>query len=163
MRWLYPDDGDYFAGDGVVLRFAMRRWLAFGETYTTDDGVALAAFIPPDAPDVAILPEPVEPSPAPDLITRFTALGAQLKAASPSEPHWYLNLLATHPDWQRQGLGEQLMTPIFERCAETGVPLWLETETIANVAYYQRFGFVVASEWDVAIDGPHMWGMLRRW
>ena len=39
-------------------------------------------------------------------LARFDALRGVMVANTPPEPHWYLNLLATHPDWQRQGLGD---------------------------------------------------------
>jgi ribosomal protein S18 acetylase RimI-like enzyme len=82
-------------------------------------------------------------------------------ANTPPEPHWYLNLLATHPDWQRQGLGGALMDVMFERADSEGLTCYLETETPANVAYYRHHGFEIRSEWDVPQAGPHMWGMLR--
>jgi GNAT superfamily N-acetyltransferase len=81
---------------------------------------------------------------------------------TPSEPHWYLNLLATHPDWQRQGLGSALMDVMFERADADGLPCYLETETPENVAYYMHHGFEVRTEWDVPSDGPQMWGLLRK-
>ena len=89
------------------------------------------------------------------------ALSASMAEHNPPEPHWYLNLLATHPDWQRQGLGAMLIAPIGEVCRHDGLPLYLETETVANVAYYSHLGFRVDSEWDVPLDGPHLWGMRR--
>lgn len=161
MRWLYPDDNEFFANGGAVMRFALRRWMAHEATFTTDDGVALAAFVPPGRPEVDIAPEPNDARFGEDLLARFAAIGGALKAHTPAEPHWYLNLLGTHPDWQRQGLGELMISPIVAQCDADAVPLWLETETVANVAYYQRFGFRVRSEWDVPLDGPHMWGMQR--
>lgn len=163
MRWLFPDDDEYFAGDGTVMRGSMSQWVARGTTYATDDVVALAAFVPPGRPEVELEPEPdavpvVHPA---ERLAKFAALGPLLAEHTPAEPHWYLNLLATHPHWQRQGLGALLMQPVFDICAREGLPLYLETETVANVAYYGHHGFRVRSEWDVPLEGPHMWGMLR--
>jgi hypothetical protein len=56
MRWFWPDDADYFAGDGEVMSGAMRRWLAHDQTFTTDDCVAVAAFVPPGRPEVDLPP-----------------------------------------------------------------------------------------------------------
>jgi ribosomal protein S18 acetylase RimI-like enzyme len=73
-------------------------------------------------------------------------------------------MLATHPDWQRQGLGRMLMEQVFAVADDEGLPCYLETETIENVAYYRHNGFEVRSEFDLSTDagpGPHMWGMLR--
>jgi GNAT superfamily N-acetyltransferase len=73
-------------------------------------------------------------------------------------------MLATHPDWQRQGLGAALMSEVFAIADEQRLPCYLETETPDNVAYYRHNGFEVRSEWQLDTDldpGPHMWGMLR--
>jgi ribosomal protein S18 acetylase RimI-like enzyme len=97
-------------------------------------------------------------------LERFAAIGAAFAEHSPTEPHCYLNMLATHPDWQRQGLGAALMEVVFAIADEAGLPCYLETETVENVAYYRRYGFEVRSEWDLSAGGepgPHMWGMLR--
>ena len=83
---------------------------------------------------------------------------------TPAEPHWYLNMLATHPDWQRQGLGAALMGEVFLIADAHGLPCYLETETPDNVAYYRHHGFEVRSEWTLVTAegaGPKMWGMLR--
>ncbi|MCU1400641.1 MAG: putative acetyltransferase [Acidimicrobiales bacterium] len=161
MRWLFPTDDEYFAGDGDIMRPLFARWLAFDWTFTTDDCVAVAAFVPPDPPELDIAPDPDAPPIPADRMERFAAIGPLMAAHTPPQPHWYLNLIGTHPHWQRQGLGASLMAPIFEICDRGGIDLYLETETVENVAYYSHFGYVVRSEWDVPLDGPHMWGMLR--
>ena len=166
MRWLYPDDETYLApggssdhrGDdqlgpprrGVVHR-RRRRARRCGSI--------------PDGPNS--IPIRRSRAPSPELLQRFELLGPMMAENTPSEEHWYLQLLATHPDWQRQGLGAALMAVQFERADAEGRPCHLETETPENVAYYRRHGFEVRSEWDVDPDGslgspgPHMWGMLR--
>jgi GNAT superfamily N-acetyltransferase len=161
MRWLFPDDTEFFEGNGASVRFLFWRWLAYDQTFTTDDSVAVAAFIPPGRPDLGTAPEPNSPSHPAERIEKFIALGGCLQEHTPPEPHWYLNLLATHPHWQRQGLGALMISPIAEICDREGLPLFLETETAANVAYYGHLGFTVRSEWDVPLNGPHMWGMIR--
>lgn len=164
MRFLFPDDDEYFAGGGTVLRFAMRRWMARGQTWVTDDGVAVAAWVPPDPEPLDLVREPADgPFPdAPDRAARFTAIGNAVAAHTPPEPHWYLNLIGTHPDWQRQGIAAALICHRFEAADADGLACYLETETPENVAYYRSLGFEVRSEWDVDHPaGPHMWGMLR--
>ena len=105
---------------------------------------------PPPAPPSVVPPPPQD---APDCAKH-----------TPPEPHWYLNMLATHPDWQRQGLGGALMGTVFETADAMGLPCYLETVTDVNVAYYRHHGFEVRSEWDLRAGddvGPPMWGMLR--
>jgi ribosomal protein S18 acetylase RimI-like enzyme len=163
MRWLIPDDIEYERDHQVFFGNVARRWLATDSLWCTDDVVAIAGWVPPGRPDVE--PEGIVPYEHPEWrVARFAALRAAMGSNTPAEPHWYLNMLATHPDWQRQGLGGEVMGTVFEIADAEGLPCYLETETEVNVAYYRRHGFDVRTEWDLRTDdsvGPHMWGMLR--
>jgi len=161
MRWLIPDDEDYFVPGGEIFRGAVTGWLDHDELWCTDDVAGMAVWIPPGRPEPTTEPDPPVEKPPPDRAARFGILGPLMEANTPPEPHWYLQLLATHPDWQRQGIGARLMNVMFERADEAGIPCYLETETVENVAYYRRHGFDVRTEWDIPDGGPHMWGMLR--
>lgn len=179
MRWMFPGLDEYLSTSPGAWRFLLDRSMAFDATFTTDDGVAVAIFSPPGRPTVEpplesaiesaieleTSAEPAEtsprPAPSPELLARYEAIGAVLHEHTPGEPHWYLNVLGTHPDWQRQGLGAAVIGPIGEVCRRDGVPMYLETQTIENVAYYSHLGFRVRSEFDVPLDGPHMWAMIR--
>ena len=159
MRWLYPDDEMYLAPGGEVFRGSMHGWVGLGEVWCTDDAAALAVWIPPGRPEIDF-ESGSSGEPPPDLLERFAIIGPIMEANTPPEPHWYLQLLATHPDWQRQGLGAELMAVTFARAEAEGLPCYLETESVENVGYYRHHGFEVRSEWDVP-TGPHMWGMYR--
>jgi ribosomal protein S18 acetylase RimI-like enzyme len=160
MRWFFPDDNDYEQTNPMLVQFMVRRWHATDSVWCTDDAVAMAGWVPPGRPDVSDIARPAVDHPQ-WRIDRFTAIGAALGENTPEEPHWYLNMLATHPDWQRQGLGAALMRAGFEIAADMGLPCYLETETLENVAYYRHHGFEVRTEWALPLGGPHMWGMLR--
>jgi len=168
MRWLYPDDEVYLQPNGAVFESSMTNWLAHQQPWCTDDAAAVAIWFPPVEPG-ATEPEWIEvgPPPTADRLRRFELIGPLMQANKPPGPYWYLQLLATHPDWQRQGLGAELMRVVFEQADAEGVQCYLETERLELVAYYRRYGFDVRSEWDVDPDatlgevGPHMWGMLR--
>ena len=163
MRWLFPDDDEYERDHQIVFGNFARRWLATDTLWCTDDVAALAGWNPPGRPQVEL--EGAVAYEHPDWrLERLRALGEQLSANTPDEPHWHLNFLATHPDWQRRGLGGALMATVFEIADGDGLPCYLETETEANVGYYRHHGFEVRTEWDVVSvesEGPHMWGMLR--
>jgi ribosomal protein S18 acetylase RimI-like enzyme len=66
------------------------------------------------------------------------------------EPHWYLYLLGVDPDAQGEGIARRLVAPALERADADGVPAYLETQTPGNVALYERFGFAVTGQRDVA-------------
>ncbi len=163
FRWLYPGDEDYHGQSPGAWYHVGRRSLALGCTYTSDDAVAIGMFFPPGRPEVDVDDTPVPGVRPPDdeLRAKFAVLGDLMHEHTPVDEHWYLNVLATHPDWQRQGLGAAIIAPIAEQCRADGVPLYLETQSLANVAYYTHLGITVRSEWDIPLDGPHMWVMLK--
>ncbi len=166
MRWLIPDDDDYETVYPALFAGMFRRWTKDGTLWVTDEVVAFGGWERPGRPEVEVgedldyLPGEKVEHPE-DRFERFVAIRGILAEMAPTEEHWYLNLLGTHPDWQRQGLGRTLMAEGFALADEAGVPCYLETETLENVAYYRHHGFEVSREWDVPLDGPHMWGMLR--
>lgn len=163
FRWLYPSDDEYHGQSPGAWYHVGRRSLAIGGIYTTDDAVAIGMFFPPGRPDVEVddVPVPGVERPGPELLAKFAALGETMHEHTPTDEHWYLNVLATHPDWQRQGLGAAIIAPVAEICRRDGLPLYLETQTAANVAYYRHLGFEVRDEWDLPLGGPHMWGMVK--
>jgi ribosomal protein S18 acetylase RimI-like enzyme len=162
LRWFFPDDDEYFELNPTLTAYLCRRWQATESQWCTDDGVALAGWAPPGRPEVDVeRPTIVHPE---SRLAKFETLRIAFGEHTPTEPHWYLNMLATHPDWQRQGLGAALMGEVFRIADSHGLPCYLETETPDNVAYYRHHGFEVRSEWDLVTAegaGPHMWGMLR--
>jgi GNAT superfamily N-acetyltransferase len=79
----------------------------------------------------------------------------------PKELHWYLDSLATDPPAQRRGIGGALMAPILEKCDREGLPAYLETQKLENVAYYRRHGFEVRDEIEVSKNGLRVWTMWR--
>jgi hypothetical protein len=167
MRWFFPDEDDYLANGQGVFRRVIGRGVALNSTWCSADGIAFAKWTPPGRPEAEVEDEPRN-DPA-WRISRFIAYGTYSDANTPPEPHWYLNMLATHPDWQRTGYGAALMGEVFAIADAEGLGCYLETETAENVAYYRRHGFEVRTEWDLTTDdendksqGPHQWGMWRQ-
>jgi GNAT superfamily N-acetyltransferase len=156
MRWLFPDDDDF--RDGTVMQDFFRRLLAHEKSLVTHDVVAFSLWIPPGRPEVDVQPTATQ-MPPDDLLAKFIALREALATNTPVENHWYLQMVGTHPDWQRRGIGSRLINEGITWARQEGLGVYLETETVDNVAYYRHLGFDVRTEWVVAAGGPHMWGM----
>jgi ribosomal protein S18 acetylase RimI-like enzyme len=94
-------------------------------------------------------------------IRRGLAVMRAIERCHPEPPHWYLAVLGTDPAHQGEGVGSALIRQVLDDPANSGQPAYLETETAANVPFYERHGFEVIGELDVPGGGPHLWLMWR--
>lgn len=128
----------------IDLDFARRYDLIF----TTDDRQAAAVWYPPTA----------RPTLWQSLVMTWRLAGVipltrrlpgqllfweRIEHLRPQTPHYYLRLLAVAPALQGRGIGSALLQPILARCDRDRVPAYLETDTAANVRFYERHGFRV--------------------
>jgi len=61
-----------------------------------------------------------------------------------TRPHVYLNIIFTHPDHQRRGIGQQLLQWGIDKAAELDFELWLNSWKHGR-ALYEKNGFVTVS------------------
>lgn len=80
-------------------------------------------------------------------------------ALRPTEPHGYLGLLAVAPEQQGRGIGSQLVRGGLERARRDGVPVYLETGSLQNVAFYSHLGFRELHRISLPSGGPTHWGL----
>jgi GNAT superfamily N-acetyltransferase len=96
-----------------------------------------------------------------DVVERFAILDSVMHAAHPHDAaHWYLNVIATLPDRQGQGLGARILEPVLTRCDRDGVGAYLESSNPRNMTLYRRMGFVQTGELPLP-DGPSLYPMWR--
>lgn len=62
------------------------------------------------------------------------------------DPHWYLMAIGVDPVHHRSGFGSALVRCGTQRADDDGLPIYLETETGTNVAFYESLGFEVLGE-----------------
>jgi ribosomal protein S18 acetylase RimI-like enzyme len=76
--------------------------------------------------------------------------------------HWYLQIIGVAPAYQGQGFSSRLLRPVLERIDRDGMPCYLETNAVKNVAIYRRFGFEVVSEEKMPGTEVTTFAMLRK-
>jgi ribosomal protein S18 acetylase RimI-like enzyme len=151
----------------AVVRYALRCGAPLVMPHPVR-GVAL--WFRPDAPaptdadltetGLADVPKRIGPA----AWQRFQRLLDHLDALHPCyapEPHWYLAMLGVEPTWQRQGIGESLLQPVFAAADREGRCCYLEAPTAGNARYYERRGFRVVAETDIPESDVHVWLMRR--
>lgn len=148
----------------IVVQGAMRYpwvWVA-GES-----AAATAIWIPPAGTDlseaqeaeIAELAERLLGTTGRDYL--FAVLDRFARAHPREEAHYYLSLLATHPDHRGHGIGMDLMRQNLAKIDEEGLPAYLESSNPRNDLRYQGVGFQPAVTFQLPNDGPTVTGMWR--
>ncbi|HXY28946.1 MAG TPA: GNAT family N-acetyltransferase [Acidimicrobiales bacterium] len=166
MSWIMPAPGDRTTRlrrlFGVLLK---GHYLPLGTVWTTDERSGAALWAPPGH---GVIPTSTTLR---NLGGVLHALGTNalraLRALThvehlhPKEPHWYLGVLGTRPQFQGRGVGSALLAPVLERCDAEGLPAYLESSKESNLAFYARHGFAVTAEVMLPGGGPPVWPMWR--
>jgi GNAT superfamily N-acetyltransferase len=134
-------------------------YLAYDETYAVDEGVSAAIWAPPGAEDDEELPTVIGEV-AQEYAERLFELLGLMEEKHPVEPHYYLFLLGTRPEWQGRGVGSSLMGPVLQTCDRDRAPAYLEATSERNKQLYLRHGFEVTDEIQLP-GGPSLWPMWR--
>jgi len=71
-------------------------------------------------------------------IARVLKREALIKNNHPKIPISYLLFLAIDPAAQKQGIGSMLIQSVIQKSVEDKRDIYLETSTIANIAWYQK-------------------------
>jgi ribosomal protein S18 acetylase RimI-like enzyme len=98
---------------------------------------------------------------APRLVRVFRPLEPDREEHMGSREYLYVMIVGVAPEHQGKGHGGTLLRALTEESDETGVPIYLETETEDNVEMYRHLGFDVLREITLPeVDLP-LWEMLR--
>lgn len=90
---------------------------------------------------------------------RAVRAGHALDALHPSEPHWFLSILAVDAGLRGQGVGRRLVEPGLKTAHAAGVPVHLDTNRPENLPIYEKLGFEVTDEVWPLRGSPLAWGM----
>jgi GNAT superfamily N-acetyltransferase len=81
--------------------------------------------------------------------------------ALPTEPHYYLSIVATHTAHRGRRLGVGLLEENLKRVDAEHMPAYLESSNPANHERYRRLGFEPRETFFAADDGPPILKMWR--
>jgi hypothetical protein len=151
----------------TVFGFFAEAALDFGWVRVTDEVEAVALWIPPGSPEMTpadearmpgVVAEACEQEPA----ARVMEMLAAFERNHPHEPpHFYLSLLATHPDHAGNRIAVGLVADNLAEmdAADPPAPAFLESSNPRNVPRYERLGFRPIREVELVagLTGTQMW------
>jgi GNAT superfamily N-acetyltransferase len=177
--WEYPETV-HLLPDERRRRHVLPRYLLsdacdaarFGTLYErrVDSAIAgVGAWIPPEAYPVSLrrqLLQLVDLAPALPWGWQAAreaqrAQGVNRAHHRPLPPHFYLRAIGVDPQRQGHGIGSSLMHPVLDAADRRKIGCFLQTATLANVHWYERFGFTVAVTYRPTPTWPDTWAMWR--
>ena len=154
---------------GEFWRLFAEGALRFPWTWLTSGREAASVWIPPGGTEMT----PEQEQRLADLATNrlgpaagdYLELLSRFDAAHPrAEPHYYLSLLATHPDHRGKGIGMRLLAHDLEQIDAEHLPAYLESSNPANDQRYASVGFEPHGEFCYPGGSPvvtTMWRLAR--
>ena len=138
-----------------------------GTAFMIDGGEAVAIWVPPGGDELP--PEGVEALDAfleehldADAVRAMHTLYERFEASrAPLGPHYYLSLLATHPDHRGKGVGQALLADNLSAWDDAAAPAYLESTNPANDHRYARAGFRPIGGFQTVLDRAWVSAMWR--
>ncbi|MFI5910708.1 GNAT family N-acetyltransferase [Dactylosporangium sp. NPDC051541] len=149
LRWFLPGE-QYDAEAATMFGALFDSRVGHGSVWVADAGAAVAMWDPPRAPGG----NGVEHAPQSGRFGRYQSI---VHTKLPRTPHWYLGVVAVHPEHWGRRLGRTVMAAGLRRAAADGLPAYLETSNPKNVQVYRTAGFEVVEE--LHVDDLPVWIM----
>jgi ribosomal protein S18 acetylase RimI-like enzyme len=161
-RWSFPDPRTYLTQMPTLVRAFGGKAFDLGSAYYAEGYAGAALWLPPGVePDLEQLAAVMEAHAPAHVLPDANGVFEQMGAFHPTEPHWYLPLIAVDPARQGQGHGSALLREALARCDRDGLLAYLESSNPRNITLYQRHGFEVMGTIQVG-GSPTMTPMSRR-
>ncbi len=125
----------------------------FGDIFLTDDKKGCALVVLPDEKKTTVK------SVLLDLKLIFSCIGlsnigkamsreGKIKKLQPKELLYYLWFIGVDPGEQHKGIGSSLLTEVINEAKSKQRTICLETSTLTNIPWYEKFGFKIYNELD---------------
>lgn len=143
-RWSWPGSHQYLVNFPRLVKAFGEKAFTHSSAYYIEDYLGAALWLPPGVgPDEAALIALTQDSIASSLQSDILAIFEQMGRYHPTEPHWFLPLIAVDPTYQGKGYGSALLQPVLAQCDRDKKLAYLESSNPRNIPLYERHGFEV--------------------
>jgi ribosomal protein S18 acetylase RimI-like enzyme len=154
VNYIVPQDKRRGQRIKRLMEYSFDICYHFGKVMLSDDRKACALIVIPEKKKTTVQ------SIFLDLKLMFTCMGlsnvskamsreAKIRKAQPKEPMYYLWFIGVHPSEQGTGIGSGLLNEIVRESESEARTICLETSTLKNLPWYERFGFRIYNELDL--------------
>ena len=138
-----------------LMDYSFEVCYSFGDVFLSEDRKACALVLYPDKKkttfksillDIKLILSCI----GVENIKRALTRESKIKQLQPKELMYYLWFIGVDPDYQNEGIGSILLDEIIEDSEKKERPIYLETSTLKNLPWYQKFGFRIYNELELS-------------
>lgn len=138
----------------ALMDYSFEVCCLFGNVFLSDNNNACALILYPDKKKTTIKSILLDIN----LILSCVGIGnikktlareSMIKKIQPKEPMYYLWFIGVDPEYQNVGIGSVFLDELIEDSRVKERPIYLETSTLKNLPWYQKFDFNVYHEADL--------------
>ncbi len=132
----------------ALMDYSFEVCFLFGSVYLSDDNNACALVLYPDNKSTTIKSilldvKLILACVGLENIKRTLKREAMIKKVQPKELMYYLWFIGVDPVYQNKGIGSELLNALIADCKLKKRPIYLETSTLKNLPWYEKFGFKI--------------------
>ena len=139
----------------ALMDYSFEVCSLFGDVFVSDNKKACALIVYPDKKktnlksallDVKLIVQCIGIR----NIKKTLAREALIKRIQPKELMTYLWFIGVNLADQNKGIGSNLLQSVIDNSNQNKRPIYLETSTVRNLPWYDKFGFKIYSEQDLS-------------
>jgi Acetyltransferase (GNAT) family len=138
----------------ALMEYSFDLCFYFGEVYLMEDKTGCALLLGPKSKRTTLRSIWL------DINLIFNAIGIRrmsialkresaIKKLQWKEDHIYLWFIGVEPSHHRQGIGSNLLREVIDHARGMALPVCLETSTLTNISWYQKYGFEIYNQLDL--------------
>lgn len=155
VNYIIKQDNKRLKRIQALMEYSFDVCYLFGDVFINADNNSCALVVYPDTRKATLKSILLDVK----LILRCVGLGNLMKtmkrekiisSAQPKIPMTYLWFIGVFPSDQNKGVGSKMLQFIIDYSDNNDRPVYLETSTVKNLPWYEKFGFEVYHETDLS-------------
>jgi len=140
-----------------LMEYSFDVCYLFGEVFLSDDKKGCALIVMPDKKKTTVKSILLDCKLALSVIglsriKRMINRESKINKLHPKGLFYYLWFIGVEPSDQNKGLGTKLMNDVINDARINHRPIYLETSTLRNIPWYEKFGFTVYDKLDFGYE-----------